>query len=48
MEGGGPREGRGEAESAPDLMAQAEAPSSAAPVPEAEGGKRKGPLGTTV
>ena len=47
MEGRGLREGRGEAESAPDLMAQAEARSSTALVPEAEGGKRKGPLGTS-
>lgn len=48
MEGGGLREARGEAESAPDLMAQAEARSSAAPVPEAEGGRGKGLLGTSV
>ena len=45
---GGLREGLGEAESAPDLMVQAEACSSAATVPEAEGGRSKGPLGTSV
>lgn len=48
MEGEGLREGGVEAECPPGLRAQAEACPSAATLPKAQGGRRKGALGTSV
>ena len=48
MEGKGPREGGEEAEYPPGLMAQTDACSSTAAAPRMVGGRKRGPLRTSV